>query len=312
MVCQAQGQVVGHIGPARPHIHARQLQPRQERDGVDLVLRVFLDHAPDLLVVQRQHLGVAVLLQQKQRLVPPVVRDHEGVQPRPGVTHAGHEVDAFRNAALGQHHMGQRVVGPRLFAAPVDGVVGGSFGFFEPVALFPAKGQHAVQVGHIGGGVLRLQGQPQHGGRVAAVEAVVLPELERGQVARVQSGLFFVQGDGAGQVAIDPRGHSSHKALLAFAGLVRVGQGLFDEGPGVAGCVGRFGKHVQRRAIGLHQRAGIGLRLQHIHGPGFAGDEALHKVVDGRKAAFIPQRDGVAQAVGEGCGHAATGGALAP
>jgi hypothetical protein len=108
---------------------------------------------------------------------------------------------------------------------------------------------------------------------------VVLPELERGQVARVQSGLFFVQGDGAGQVAIDPRGHSSHKALLAFAGLVRVGQGLFDEGPGVAGCVGRFGKHVQRRAIGLHQRAGIGLRLQHIHGPGFAGDEALHKVV---------------------------------
>ena len=44
-------------------------------------------------------------------------------------------------------------------------------GFFEPVALLPAKGQHAVQVGHIGGGVLRLQGQAQHGGRVAAVEA---------------------------------------------------------------------------------------------------------------------------------------------
>ena len=101
-------------------------------------------------------------------------------------------------------------------------------------------------------------------------------------------------------------------ATVQAGGLVRVGQGLFDEGPGVAGCVGRFGKHVQRRAIGLHQRAGIGLRLQHIHGPGFAGDEALHKVIEGRDAAFIPQRDGVAQAVGEGCGHVATGGALAP
>ena len=64
------------------------------------------------------------------------------------------------DAALGQHHMGQCVVGPGLFAAPVDGVAGGGFGFFEPVALLPAKGQHAVQVGYIGGGVAaRLQGQ---------------------------------------------------------------------------------------------------------------------------------------------------------
>jgi hypothetical protein len=57
--------------------------------------------------------------------------------------------------------------------------------------------------------------------RVAAVEQVVLPELERGQVARAFARLFFVQGDGAGQVAIHPGLHGLHEALLAGRGLQR-------------------------------------------------------------------------------------------
>ena len=75
-------------GPAsgRPRPHRRVPAARAAR-RVDLVLRVVLGHAPHLLVVQVQHFLVALQLQGEQRLVPPVVRDHEGVQAGPGGAH---------------------------------------------------------------------------------------------------------------------------------------------------------------------------------------------------------------------------------
>ncbi len=92
------------------------------------------------------------------------MRDHEGVQAGPGVAHAGHEVGTFADAALGQHDVGQCVVGPGLFAAQADGVACGAFGLLQAVALLPAKGQHAVQVGHLGRCGQGLQCQAQHAG----------------------------------------------------------------------------------------------------------------------------------------------------
>ncbi len=231
--------------------------------------------------------------------MPPVVRDHEGVQTRPGVAHAGHEVGAFADAALGEHDVGECVVGPGLFAAHVHGVACGGFGAVEQVALLPAKGEHAVQVGHVGSRGHGLQRQAQHAGGVAPVEQMVLAELEGGQVARVLAGLFFVQGNGAGHVTVDPGSNSGHKTLLAVAGLGGVGKRLVDEGAGVARCVGRFGKHVQRGAAGLHDGAGVLRRVQHIHRAGFAGDEAFDEVVQRRCAGGVTQSDGVAQAVGQ-------------
>jgi hypothetical protein len=118
----------------------------------------------------------------------------------------------------------------------------------------------------------------------------------------VQAGLLFVQGDGAGQVAIDPGGDGGHKASLTLAGLCGVGQCLGDEGAGVAGCVGRLGKHVQCGAAGLHDGAAVRRCAQDVHRARLAGDEAFHEVVERRRAGRIVQRGGVAQAVG---GHAA-------
>lgn len=61
--------------------------------------------------------------------------------------------------------MRQGVLGPGFLAAQGDGVTGRSLGLLEAVALLPAKGQHAVQVGHLGRSGQGLQGQAQHARR---------------------------------------------------------------------------------------------------------------------------------------------------
>lgn len=140
---------------------------------------------------------------------------------------------------------------------------------------------------------------------------MVLAELEGGQVTRVQAGLFLVQRNGAGQVTMNPGGDGGHKALFTLAGLCSVGQRLIDEGAGVARGVGRLGKHVQRRAAGLHDGAGVSGCVQHVHRTGFAGDEAFDKVIQCGGAGRVMQSDGVAQAIGHagvrGGGHGQCG-----
>ena len=215
--------MVCHVLPARADIDAGQFQPRQQRDRTDLVLRVVASDTPDLLVVQRQHLGGPVKLQREQGGVPPVVGEHEGVQSGPGRADRAHEVQPLLKPALGQQHMGQCVVGPGLLVAQRDGVASRRFGLRQQVALFPGEGCHAVHVGHIVTGWQGLQRQTQHAGRVAGVEQVVLAELDRGQVTRAIARLFLVQRDGAGQVAFRPGRDRCHEAPLPGAHC-RVGQ----------------------------------------------------------------------------------------
>jgi hypothetical protein len=192
--------------------------------------------------------------------------------------------------------MCERVVGPGLLAAQVNGMARSGLGFAQVVALLPAKGQHAVQVGHVGRSALHGARQAQHAGRVATVEQVVLAELDGHEVAWELGRLLLVQADRGVDVAGCPGGHGGDEAALAqrgFGGL-RAGQ----VGAGVGRGRGRLGEHVQRGAVGLHAGAVVLVSsLQDAHGPGFARDEAAHEVVDPVQARGVLQRDGVAQTV---------------
>jgi hypothetical protein len=297
-------QVVRHVLPAIAHVHTGDLQARQQRHRADLVLRVGLDHAPDLAVVEVQHGGGVVQFQLEQRQVPPVVRDHERVQVRPLTAHRVHEVAPLGDAPLRDHHVRQRVLGPGLLGLDRQRAARRRFSLLQQVALLPGEGRHAVQIGHLGGRVQRRLHDAQHAGRVAEVEQVVLPELERGQVARVLARLLLVQRDRARQVALDPGRHGLDKPLLArrdpHGGAAR---GL-DERPGVARRIARFGKHVQRGTAGLHQRAGVGVgHLQDIDHARLAGDEAFDEIVQRAEAVGVCEADGVTKKVVAGGMH---------
>ncbi|MCO5122697.1 MAG: hypothetical protein M9915_02990 [Rhizobacter sp.] len=52
---------------------------------------------------------------------------------------------------------GERVVGPRLLRLHRERAPGGSLRRAQSVALLVAEGRHAVQMGHVGGGVVRAE-----------------------------------------------------------------------------------------------------------------------------------------------------------
>lgn len=68
-------------------------------------------------VVDRQHPVFIAPGQMEQGQMPPVVGVHERIQALPVAADAFQEVDAFLDPALGQHHVGQRVLGPGLTSA---------------------------------------------------------------------------------------------------------------------------------------------------------------------------------------------------
>ena len=124
-----------------------------------------------------------------------------------------------------------------------------------------------------------------------------MAELEGGEVTRMLAGLLVVQLDGAGHVAIDPGLDGVHEAHLSRTGLDGGVQRTFDEGPRIGRAVARFGKHVQRRAVRLHDGAFIAGGVEHVDCPCLAGDEALHEVVRCSKALAMLQRQPIAQRV---------------
>jgi hypothetical protein len=81
-------------------------------------------------------------------------------------------------------------------------------------------------------------------------------------------------------------------------------QRLFDVRPGIGRRIARFGKHVQRGAVRLHDGAQFGVctpigNRQRRNGARLAGDEAFDEIIDRAQAGRVLQRDGIAQAVGQ-------------
>ena len=188
MLVHARHEVVGELLPAVADIDAGQFQPRQQRHRADLVLRIPLPHAPDMGRVMVEHARRLALLDHHQRQVPPVVRQHEGIQVGPGVLHLLEKGPALRVAALGQQHMGERVMRPRLLAPAADRVVRGTLGLAEQMALLVGEGDHAVGVGEVVVVRQHRGADSQHPRRVAEIEAVVLGDLGECQVAREMRG----------------------------------------------------------------------------------------------------------------------------
>ncbi len=108
----ARGDVGGDVVPAVAGVDAGKLQPGEEGDGPDLVLRIGLGDAPDVAVIAAQRIVGAAARDVEQCEVPPVVGAHEAVQVRPGGGDAFEEGYAFVGAGLGQHDMGKSVVRP--------------------------------------------------------------------------------------------------------------------------------------------------------------------------------------------------------
>ncbi|MCY1532757.1 hypothetical protein D9M68_680460 [compost metagenome] len=245
--------------------------------------------------------------------MPPVVRDHEGVEPGPGVAHAAHERQPLGQPAFGEHHVRQRMVRPRLLAAQADRTARAGLGLAQQVALLVAEGRHAVHVGHLGRGRQRREREPQHAGTVAGVEAVVLAQLHRHQVALMLARLLGMQRDGACDVAVGPGLDGGDVALLARRGARRTGAGLVEEGPRVGRGLARFGEQVQRRAVGLHDRAGIAFgQRQQVHGARLGREKAHDEVVDQREAGGVVERERIAEAVGGVRGSVGGHGGMVP
>ncbi len=230
--------------------------------------------------MQLQGLVVARILHQEQRQVPPVVRLHEGVEPRPAAARVLHKGQALVHAALGQQYMGQCMVGPGLLEAQLQRMARCALGLAQQMALLIGKGQHAVEVGDIG--AVRLGGQrhAQHGRGIAQVEGMVVRELERGQIARVVVDQCFQPLRGQGRVAIGPGLDGGQPLRFAVMGLRQLAAGALQKGPRLLGGLGIFGKQMERGAPGLHQWAGV-LRgdvqdAQHAH---LAGGKAFCKIV---------------------------------
>ena len=114
--------------------------------------------------------------------------------------------------------MRQRVVCPRLLAAHRNALARSGFGLVQQVALLPCKGRHAMQVGHVARMGQCGQRQTQHAGRITQIEPVVLPQLDRHQIARKLMRLLFMQRCSEGDITIHPGRDAGHKAAFTHGG----------------------------------------------------------------------------------------------
>ena len=181
---QARPEIKREIGPARPDIDAAQLQSRQQRDGVGLVLAELLPHAPHPAVVERQRFVGAVQVDQEQCEMPPVVGVHERVAVVPGVGDGTEEGDAFQHPAARFQAVRNGVMRPRIAAVDRQPLARGGLGLVEAIALFEAERVHAPDEAVVGvGGDQALTHVQQRLG-VAAVEGQQLRQLAGQKVAR--------------------------------------------------------------------------------------------------------------------------------
>ena len=170
-----------------------------------------------------------------------------------------------------------------------------AFGFGQEMALFVRERCHAVQIGHVGSGVLGCKGQAQHAGRVAQVEEQVLAELEGSQVARVRMHLIVEQAERSGDVVRCPGPHRTQEAQLSLTRRYAASCRALEVRPRVDRTVGRFGEQVQCCDAGLHDDAVVVLgRSEDVRYPGFAGDEPADEVVDRGYARRVGEMDLIA------------------
>ena len=210
--------------PTADAANLRRASARPSRSGP----AVGLDHAPR----PGDRAGAAPRPRRRARArtapeLPPVVRLHEGVQAHPAAG-AAHEIEA-PGRALGEHHVGQCVLaqgsrGCSASARAAPGLGPAAAGW----AIVPwAKAAMPCNLGHLGRRGQRRQHDAQHARAVAAVEQVVLGELDAGQIARAAcSG----SSDGLVEVTAHPGGDGGDERCSRALAPVGPGQRAPDEG----------------------------------------------------------------------------------
>jgi hypothetical protein len=206
------------IGPAPADIDAAQFEPRQQRDGIDLVLGEFLPHAPDAPVEQRQRLIEPVEVDQEEREMPPIVRVHEGVAVLPRIADRLEERHALDQPPARLEAMRQRVMRPRILALHLDRPAGLCLRLVEPIALLESEGVHPVDEMVVGVGVGEPAADPQQRLGVALVEGMELAELAGQQVARPFGDHLLVDREASVPVAGKPGLRRLDPGRLAGAG----------------------------------------------------------------------------------------------
>ncbi len=246
-----------------------------------------------------QRPALPALAQIEQGQVPPKMGDHERVQIAPAVMHILQKAGALVDAPLGQHHMGQGVLGPGLLALQPQRLAGGGLGLVQQMALLKGEGGHAVGVGDLPIGLQHGQGRAQHLGEPAQVEVQILADLDHDQIARKGCDGLVAQGQGGRHVILAPGVQHLHGQLFAPGGAVprRLGQGQVFGRPRRG--LRRLQQHPQNAGIGVGQGAGgIALgRAKNVGGAGLIGQEAFDEVVDRRQGGVILGGDGIAQPI---------------
>ena len=161
-VVRARLEIMADIAPAIADIDADELEAHEQRHGADLVLRILLPDAPDMLVIEREHLVVGAERDVIEAEMPEIMREHEGVELGPAVLHIIEEIDALADPALREQHMGECVVRSGLLALERDSVPRRSLRLLEEMALLIGEGQHAVHIGQVGIGLADAGRDAQH------------------------------------------------------------------------------------------------------------------------------------------------------
>ena len=266
--------------PAVADVEACDFHPGEQRDGADLVLRVGGLDAPDVVVVCVEHRLVVAEADVEQRFMPPVVGVHEGVEISPGALRLGQKFDPLADAAGRQHDVGEGVLCPRLLLLELERAAGRGLGLLQLVHLLVAKGEHAVEMRIVGVRRFGALRDREHRGRVAAVEAEILVELYRREVA------WELLDDGLAErlhrrdVVGDPALELVQQQRLARIGVGCPGSLQIDPGP-LPGAR-RLEEHPGEASVDVGEgRGGVGVgRGQYVRRLGLVAQKARDEVVD--------------------------------
>ena len=123
--------MAAQILPARPDVDTGKLEPREQRHGTDLILRVVLGDTPAVTVIELQHFLIASLAQIVERQMPPKVGAHERVQVRPSIRRVLQETRSLVDLAARQVHVRQRMLRPWFLAQHGERGARLGFGFAQ-------------------------------------------------------------------------------------------------------------------------------------------------------------------------------------
>src|SRR5580658_11341371 len=98
-------------------------------------------------VIDFERAGKSPSAQIEQRYVPPQMRDHEGVQIRPGRRDALEKARSLLDASMREHHMGEGMLRPRFLALELERAPRRALRRAEQLTFLIGESGHAVHIG---------------------------------------------------------------------------------------------------------------------------------------------------------------------